>query len=643
MVANLPRTTVLICILGLSLTGCGPESAPDKNGSPNNTANNTHGSTSNTTTGPNNTTGSTNNSTSNTNNDTSSSNNQTNNNTSSSNNQTNNTTNNTNNNNNTNNQTNNTPQCTAGGEPCMAGRRVNAGFVCVEETCRFTCDPANPFCAGDELCLGATASGPFYCQPSDCTGWLDTSCDADETCVVFEGVAVCTASGAAAKGDPCTDFPDCGPGLFCAFGACTELCGSDAACDVVDGERCLDDTIAAGVGVCAVGCDSYSTGQCPTGQGCFPVTATDGVCDVVGTVGPYQPCTQGECGENTACITFQAADTVNNVPEVGRCLPFCDPTAGSQSASNATCMTVGTLGGHCLDLSDDMPTPNSGFCLEDCADSDAFGTGACSGPSDHCTPITGGVLACFPGGPNTVGQACDLSDLTDGCDGVSYCEASGGGSGTCRGWCQPQTQSNNLLGCAADRVCVATASTSQDLGRCRDDCTPTNFVDTSCPAGLQTCIPDEPQGSSYCSASGATALGGICEVLAGDCLAGDSCLNGFRRGDLTAEPFAGGTCANLCDPFGDGTECTANQVCAIDWLTLSRTAGHCVVPDEDVPTNGSCGSEFSVCGDRSLCFDGGVGPQCFELCDLDAATSSCSTGICQQLFNDASIRLGACL
>ena len=806
--------------------------------------------------GDNNENNETNNNTTATNNDTSTTNNDTNNDTNNGNNPT---------NNNGNNPTNNGgAQCDAAGDTCVEGEDTNAGFLCVEGTCRSECAAQND-CRAGSVCYPISET-LAYCRNSECEGWLDfDGCDAGLKCIeVANDAAICEPTGTGAEGEACMEFGQCGNGLVCAFGTCNAICDADATCDEAGGERCILDTLATGVGFCAVGCDSYSTGQCPAGQGCFPITSNDGVCDAVGTVGAYQACTAPEdCGENTACITFQSADQVNGIPQVARCLPFCDPTAATQAQANATCpggaqngngrfvhlaegagdidiyvddvltvddlafgetssagaftsLTVGmhkvdivafdaadnttpiltvnqdvaandavtwgivpdaaatlavltvdvppgeaaptagssklravhaipdfggnadvvavpagaidftnevelaldlalgeagafvevpaadydiylfpagglrtvanvggvtvtgvtvpadqilsvwargttditdsadpgltnvsyasaaaggALSGYCLNLGE-TPSPQSGFCLEQCPDSDTFATDACSGPSDYCSPATGGNFLCFPGGPNTQGEACDPNNTVDGCDGTSYCQQFGDGSGQCYGFCQPDAQTNPSLGCNMGETCVERGT---NFGLCGVPCTPTDFSDASCPANLQTCIPADRGEDALCGPSGATALGGACEMTAPACSPGDSCANEFARGDLAAEdPFSAGVCAATCDPFGDGSECGANEVCAINWFTLNRAAGICTAPDENLMQNGMCQAEFNVCGQASFCLDVGGGPQCLRMCDLDDATT-CPMGSCMQLFNSADIRLGACI
>lgn len=772
-------------------------------------------------------------------------------------------------------QTNNTTpeaQCDAANEACVSGEPTNAGFVCVEDVCRQECDPEGDDCRSGSLCGAISDAGPFFCIPSDCNGWLDTSsCSAGEQCVAFiNDTDLCTAVGDLAEGEACEQteanpFP-CGAGLFCAFGTCTEICGDDSACDTGEGERCIQDTLDNGVGVCAVGCDSYSVGQCPAGQGCFPVTEVDGICDDVGSVGPYQPCDDtNTCGENTACITFQGADALTGAQEIARCLPFCNPipetapernatcpqpgnamgygrfvhltegagavdiyvdgtlevddltfeavsdagqyialtpgtrtidiTAGDapnnsaplltvspsitgstavtwaiipdstttisvitvaeprgeaapaagnsklrpvhaipdfgavdvvavaagatdftgevelalnlatgaagnftevpagnydiylfpagttpRTTANATGVTVagvavpanvtvgvyargtadagdsadpgltnvayvsapaasGSLGGWCLDLGEE-PSANSGFCIEDCGTSDTFGTNSCTTAGDTCTPLSGGFFGCFPGGPNGPGDACDPDRLENGCDDTSFCLAYGDGTGVCKSYCQPDSQTNPLLGCTGADEC---APFQNNLGQCQTPCTPTNFADTTtCPAALQTCAPSDRGEPAYCAASGNVADGGSCAALSGDCQAGSDCVNDFAI-DISGDDFlADGVCAPMCDPFGDGSECGAGEVCSVSFLTLNRAAGFCIQADEMLAANAPCAAGSRVCGQSSVCLDvGAAQTQCIKLCDLDDS-STCGGGTCNQLFGTTEIRIGFC-
>jgi hypothetical protein len=753
---------------------------------------------------------------------------------------------------------------------------VNQGFLCVDDVCRQECDPnAEPSeCRAGAACLPVSEGGPSYCQPSDCNGWLDTtSCDAGAKCIAFNNDAdLCIPAGAGAEGDACDQTGACGAGLICAFGACQPLCGADSECDEAGGERCVGvdepGLLDTNVGICEVGCDSYSFGQCPDGQGCFPITSDDGICDDVGDAGRYDACADPEdCGDGTTCITFQAEDAGNNIPQVGRCLPFCDPTLDTQAAMNATCpsggadagwgrfvhlaegagmvdiyvddalavddlafegasdagafmeltagahtidvtafdaadnsspiitlnptianndaltwglipdaadtlaaitldvprneaaptagsskvravhaipdfggnadvvaipagetdftnqvelaldialgesgsfveltagdwdifafpaggardvanpdgVTVagvaipadetfssfargttdagdaadpgltnlaymsapsaGGLNGFCLDLSGGQPTPNSGVCVEECPSTDAYGTGVCSNASDYCTPQAGrDTHLCFPGGPNGPGEACSPNNSADGCDGTSFCQPFGDGSGLCKPYCQPVTQSNPSLGCEGTDTCRQVGDDALNAGLCNVACTPdASFADTTaCPANLQTCHPPAAGEDAYCAPSGSTAVGGACSVDAPTCEPGDSCVNDFARGDLSADdPFAEGACADSCAVFGDGSDCGGTEVCALNWLTLNTAVGLCTEPD--VAADG-CQNQFDVCGNNSLCLDVGMGVQCLEMCDLD--NDACSAGSCTQLFQSAAIRVGGCI
>ena len=769
--------------------------------------------------------------------------------------------------NNDNNPTNNNmpntgTTCTAVGDACDPTMDAGAGFACIEETCEAACAAVED-CPSGQICGQISDGGPAFCIRSDCAGWTDTSCADGTKCVGYINDAfLCTPDGGGAVGSACTateqqQFP-CDAGLLCIFGECTELCGGDGDCTAA-GEACVADSIDTGVGFCDVACTSYSLGECPAGQGCFPVTSEQGVCEDVGTVPHYAACDDmNTCGEGAACIAFQSADAATGAPDIARCLPFCDPTLASQDQSNATCpqpgnpmgygrflhifegagmvdvyidgtrmvddlafgalsggfmalapgmhtvditafdaadnsapvatvmanvtgstvvtwgiapgpdvitidvprgqaapaagngklraahaipdfggpadvvavpagaadftnetelalnlaygaagafaevpagsydiyvfpaggardttnangVTVaafavadgdfgtayargttdagdaadpgltlaayasapssgGALGGWCLDLGD-SPAPNSGFCIEDCGSSDAFGTGACSTAGDVCSPLAGGFNGCFPGGPNGPGEACDTGNLADGCDGVSFCVGYGDGSGVCSSYCQPDNQTNALLGCSGTDECV---DAGDNLGRCRTPCTPdATFGDTtSCPANLQSCVPFDRGEDAYCGPNGSVAAGAVCEAFAGQCQLGLDCINDWAIDQSSMDPFEDGTCTTMCDPFGDNSECGAGEVCILNFLTLNRAVGHCQPQDEMGTQNMPCQAGSRVCGQSSICLDVGA-LTCIALCDLDDPTT-CAMGNCSQLFQSAEIRIGFC-
>jgi len=244
-------------------------------------------------------------------NNTATTNNSTNNTTNNStNNSTNNTTNNTTNND-TNNPTNNAvTQCTAVGQTCVAGDATNAGFVCGDDglgaKCLRACTPpadgeAYP-CTSGQLCSTLEQGGATACIPSQCAGFQDAAaCDkynypTGGSCFGTENDNfICIPAGEKTLGVACETVDDCASGLLCFDGECKTVCSSDAGCTAAD-ERCVGDTdpdfLNAGAGVCELGCDSYSTGQCAAGTGCFPFTATDGICvPDNGTGAPGAACT----------------------------------------------------------------------------------------------------------------------------------------------------------------------------------------------------------------------------------------------------------------------------------------------------------------------------------------------------------------
>ena len=264
-----------------------------------------------------------------------------------------------------------TEQCSSAGQDCVIGDLTNANFVCEDvgdgPKCKSACvqptTPADPKgCPAGSVCVG-NMSGDTFCQNSQCTGWDDdSSCEAflgapgncfpDE--LFFDGDAAdllpndaffCAQSNGGALGSTCESLNDCAPGLLCDEGSCKNICGADTDC--TGDERCIGDDTArfldAGVGVCDIGCDAFSTGQCPAGEGCFTVSDTDGICSPVGIGALGDQCALGngmtapppECSEGLQCVNFGESDNSGN--DFGRCVASCSTTGVNQAAWDATC------------------------------------------------------------------------------------------------------------------------------------------------------------------------------------------------------------------------------------------------------------------------------------------------------------------
>jgi hypothetical protein len=627
-----------LALLGLFTfaAACGDDSSDNKNNTTNNTPNNT-----------------TNNSTNNT---------------------TNNTTNNSTNNGTTNNttNTNNTAtQCTAVGQTCVAGDATNAGFVCGDDglgaKCLRACTPpadgeAYP-CTSGQVCDTLEQGGATACVPSQCAGFQDAAgCDkynypTGGVCFGTENDNfICIPAGEKTLGVACETAVDCASGLLCFDGACKTVCAGDAACTET-GERCIGDTdpdfLNAGAGVCELGCDSYSTGQCATGTGCFPFTETDGICvPDNGTGAPGATCTAATfdmagnlvtpssgCLGGLACINFGDG--------VATCVASCNGAAASQTAMDATCPT-GNGTQFCFNLADaGEESANSGICLDQCAVSD-YGNDRCTADGFNCSPFRGERHVCLPGGDLAVGTACTGGDCAEG----SFCLLGGDNAGKCTAFCDLAAAPNALLACdgMANQTCDPLGNAAFAFGRCGYACD-SPFADTDCPGNLQNCFVESSDLGGFCSASGAVAVGGNCgdpTSVVNSCLGGNVCANSF-----SITPFADasvfdsdGACTKACRLAGAADQCGAGMVCGADFLTFSTGTGIC----ESLGTNmantaagAACPDAGKACGPNSMCVDQGDGTNaCYRMCEVGHPMNrGCEVGTtCNDVFG--GLPLGIC-
>ena len=235
------------------------------------------------------------------------------------------------------------PGAVGAGEACQPGTCVE-GHLCDAldspygdgvAACRSLCDPeAAAGCAADQACVlvDPRLGGIGACQEG-CPPFAEgaaAGCGADEWCApaTAAGLGVCTASGAAALGAPCTRATDCAAGAYCdcRFGA-DLFCATDggrceAACDpaatgtepgvCAEGSTCVPEIVAGvrqGFGICRPICDEAACADpdesCVAGE---LVGALADVCvDVPPAVGYGDPCAIDEfelgdpCGERGVC------------------------------------------------------------------------------------------------------------------------------------------------------------------------------------------------------------------------------------------------------------------------------------------------------------------------------------------------------
>jgi hypothetical protein len=331
-------------------------------------------------------------------------------------------------------------------------------------------------------------------------------------------------------------------------------------------------------------------------------------------------------------------------------------------------------GGYCFDLAASNgvePSPGWGICFQECEGGpQAYGKNLCdsNGPA-ACDPFGTNLSVCFLQGFADVGEQCGTVEQGEGnfvevdCVDGAFCDAAGNGGGICRSFCTTEGEPENpdLVGCTGDEVCIPSTLVS-GLGQCRVPCTPEApgvFIDrTNCPAGQQTCYPED--GRYFChSDGGATGLdvGEGCEDSAPfgsdtiDCGPGALCAtdvrrdsNGFEwliRGFLTPEDILGETqtCRQLCRPFhgGDESDCPEDSACLplLPVQEFNTLAGICI-PKAEVTPGGAfepdqCpGTDVGLmCGDASFCT--------LNTETIDAEAGQCTrTGSCLALCDKAT-------
>jgi phage baseplate assembly protein gpV len=327
--------------------------------------------------------------------------------------------------------------------------------------------------------------------------------------------------------------------------------------------------------------------------------------------------------------------------------------------------------GYCFNISSGEATVNSGACFERCTGPEAYGQGLCSESADTCSPFRSNHV-CLPSDNSAVGESCDPTSLV-GCEAGSYCRSLGqagpGGSptGVCAKQCVPGGSDNPVLGCPAAEACQPIGDEDFNFGQCGFACEatdfPSDFSSADCTEDfLMSCPPVEAGGQAFCAPSNDIAVGASCgEISTNNCVPNGVCRGSIPASDYIAvlvDPVSGvsgpsndgGTCRQRCELFTDGASgCPSGQECWIDGNTLSTMTGYCVDAEADLADIGpleSCPAEHAgkACGDASMCSDFGDGTYgCFQWCDLEADTDTCSGGTsCQSLFDSNSITLGLC-
>ena len=335
--------------------------------------------------------------------------------------------------------------------------------------------------------------------------------------------------------------------------------------------------------------------------------------------------------------------------------------------------------------SDPTPRPknNPGMTADAGAMSDLdAGQVVDAGPSTEqtaCGPVTPGVDICCPvDGKGCGDQTCfyttgaineprcrDVAMATVGaeqaCDAnLNNCEA----GYTCVNLdaqigpvCLKTCRAGTNLDCATEQdamgnaySCLFTFPDNQAWGLCAP--TPTECIpyDDMCPMGehcevisnqgQKGCVPDGPQQiGDPCDPMRACQKGGICVNLDGAAKCYEPCDPSNQMscssptakcgGELAIGENVGlgfGVCGeSTCNPVSSATDCPMGQTCG-----LVGSALQCI-PAGTATAGQACGNAAGECAQGNICINlsGGMGPQCYEVCD--PMNPMCSSGVCQGL------------
>lgn len=570
-------------------------------------------------------------------------------------------------------------QCSEIGDSCDpdADKAIGDGFTCLDRgegpECFDVCNPDDSTCPTGTTCRQLDNAEAAVCVSSGCDGWRDSkSCEGivrrnpdrfqnGAKCVPSENDPdefTCKPAGSKGEGDSCSpegDEPECGSGMICTEGTCSNVCTQNSECP--DNQRCLgeesSELIGESVGVCREGvCSPFQHGQsdCPESEGCLPVTSNDGVCRQGGENNPFEECqfqrcaTDAECPSGVACSVPpgeaegvcdfgpQCSDGARCFPLAtgeARCLPPCDPTADEPTN---TCPTPNA--NQCIDVVRDNEgvTPRDGACVQTCEPVD-YGSSRCQVDKDVCTPFSSQLgeqrqwhHGCFPSANISEGEACQPAAPRVQCEEGAFCDPRGDGSGVCESYCATGGTDNAALQCGSGQTCGSELAEGLGLARCEYSCSPDSFPenarDDSCPEHAATCLPrelDQNGGATeaYCAASGTKSEGadcgdvssgdGVSEVVQQNCRAGLRCVVDNALNPTAASDAQAPTCQSLCDPFkpaGQTSNCPEGEACG-QIRPLQSAAGTCFPKDTEATNefDSPCRDAGLMCGDGSVCID----------------------------------------
>jgi Putative metal-binding motif len=268
---------------------------------------------------------------------------------------------------------------------------------------------------------GLTEEGSGVCPDADHDGFVDCNCPGAPTVCDCDDSDPAVHPGAP---EPCDSAKDlncdgnpgsCPTNLYCYDSLCLPTCDKgEFKCPA--GATCQTTDVAS---LCVP--DDCTTGGCPAGSVCDPVSKTcKPACD--GVVCPYaQVCQDGQCVD--PCASIQCPSPLECVG--GECKPPCSCFAGDAGCDPGLVCDKG----------------GSDMCV----------TAVCQGVScsapQHCSPTTGQCVGLCDGAVCPQGQKCDDTKGCVGlCDGVSCpsgqaCDPATGAcsDNTCTPACGPPT------------------------------------------------------------------------------------------------------------------------------------------------------------------------------------------------------------
>ena len=425
------------------------------------------------------------------------------------------------------------------------------------------------------------------------------------------------------KGAPCSSNSECGSGLFCAVGRCTD--GTEREkCETSN--DCTDDLICLPGGTCGgiVGSNCYGTdNNCDVGLICAKVAGVLVCASSDRSIG--SACgVDGHCTDDLVCDEEMNTDTstcriAQNNPCTADSACAGDLLCAGETGSRVCTRPNRAVGGVCR---------NNGHCTDPLI---------CDTSTDTCRVAQGGTcnddnectddLIC---GNNTcgiaAGNACAASRE---CAGDLICDTNTNTCGIAAGnACTADSECADDFLCAGEtgsRVCTQPNGAVEDVCRTNGHCTDPLICDTSTDtcrvARGGTCTADDmctgdllcagATGAKVCTQISNSGIGGECRTSAhcsttlalvcedntchvgsmGACANNNQCIDGYmclenKCSDMTA--------GHACSVAG---HCNDGLICA--FTAASTTTAVCVASDGTA--GAPCGADDSHCNVGLIC------------------------------------------